>query len=579
MTILGSHRLKPITRMRPQYPLSLDTSPDKFILKCGCYCFTLLLLFICNSGALAQGLGPEWDQYLPPSPNATSLVTFSESPVSYTNGSIGVGIGIVSLNSHSVPLNVGLQYNSTGVRTQEESSQVGLSWNIQSGGVITRTVMGAQADETPSIGYLDIINRVSDSISYNHIRVEALMSEYDLQPDIFHINVMGLTGKFVLDDDTGEPILLSDRPWKITHDSSFDQWTLIDEGGTEYVFTEKEQTSSSAYEAIITTAWYLTEVTNRYGVRAYELSYNRYGAIDLPDSFVGQRIQITGGTCTSSNQCVSGETGENILSHSSAQQVLVDEITSNNRSLKFHYDSTRLDVVNGQRLERVDIRNLAEEILYSVDLYQSYFGPDNERMRLDSVVQYSSTERLPATKLSYNSSSLANKNSQSFDHWGYQTNNTSNGQFPPNEQDELAQMFTGPQCFGHPGRDPDERSLDGLLSRIDYPTGWFESFEYEPHLYSFIADTLNRISNRYIETIHTHRWGDDSGSFSDEPGGFISSDIPTALDSGNPLYLVVPYSQHIGSFSPQIYNSKIQSGSSPSSAKRAATNKYSIKIK
>ena len=40
----------------------------------------------------AQGLGPEWDQYLPPSPNATSLVTFTESPVSHILTDLSVSV-------------------------------------------------------------------------------------------------------------------------------------------------------------------------------------------------------------------------------------------------------------------------------------------------------------------------------------------------------------------------------------------------------------------------------------------------------------------------------------------------------
>ena len=209
----------------------------------------------------AQGLGPEWDQYLPPSPNATSLVTFTESPVSHTNGSVGVSIGVVNLNSYGVPMNVSMQYNSTGVRTREESSQVGLSWNIQSGGVITRTVMGAHPDESPTLGYLHAIDTFKDVPVQDRdsIEVLALMRGYDLQPDIFHINAMGLSGKFVLDDDTGDAILLSERPWKISHDANFNQWTIIDEGGTQYLFTEQETTFSSAYEQAHTTAWYLTK--------------------------------------------------------------------------------------------------------------------------------------------------------------------------------------------------------------------------------------------------------------------------------------------------------------------------------
>ncbi len=76
------------------------------------------------------------------------------------------------------------------------------------------------------------------------------------------------------------------------------------------------------------------------------------------------------------------------------------------------------------------------------------------------------------------------------------------------------------------------------------------------------------------EAIHTHRWGSDSGAFSDDPGiggKYLQGDIQTSLNSGNPLYLVVPRSNYIGLFNPAVYKS--------TSSKRAAINRNAIKIK
>lgn len=82
------------------------------------------------------------------------------------------------------------------------------------------------------------------------------------------------------------------------------------------------------------------------------------------------------------------------------------------------------------------------------------------------------------------------------------------------------------------------------------------------------------------ETIHTHRGGDNSGEFSDNPGGvdqFIGGDIQSALSTGNALYLVVPRSNTIGSFSPSKYNSVINN-TSHEKAVQQATNTNAIKI-
>lgn len=79
------------------------------------------------------------------------------------------------------------------------------------------------------------------------------------------------------------------------------------------------------------------------------------------------------------------------------------------------------------------------------------------------------------------------------------------------------------------------------------------------------------------ETIHTHRWGSNSGAFSDDPG-YIPGDVQTSLKTGNQLYLVVPYSNYIGSFNPSLYNKSMQKVGLHSSAKRFAINPRAIKI-
>ena len=80
------------------------------------------------------------------------------------------------------------------------------------------------------------------------------------------------------------------------------------------------------------------------------------------------------------------------------------------------------------------------------------------------------------------------------------------------------------------------------------------------------------------ETIHTHRWG-NTGNFSPDEGGFIGSDVSTAVKSGNTLYLVAPYSNYIGSFNPKTYIKHIQNGKTRERAQRYATNKNAIRIR
>jgi RHS repeat-associated protein len=79
------------------------------------------------------------------------------------------------------------------------------------------------------------------------------------------------------------------------------------------------------------------------------------------------------------------------------------------------------------------------------------------------------------------------------------------------------------------------------------------------------------------ETIHTHRWGNDSGDFSYDKG-YIPGDIQSAIKLNAILYLVVPHSNYIGSFSPHKYTQMINSGTNHEAAKNVSINKRALKI-
>ncbi|WP_418124398.1 hypothetical protein ACNFU2_07000 [Chryseobacterium sp. PTM-20240506] len=89
---------------------------------------------------------------LPPSPNATSIAKFVESPVSYYRGSANIGIPLISVDTGDIPLNVSIQYDTKGIRVGEVASSVGAGWSLSAGGLITRQVR--QRPDEYTRGYL-----------------------------------------------------------------------------------------------------------------------------------------------------------------------------------------------------------------------------------------------------------------------------------------------------------------------------------------------------------------------------------------------------------------------------------------
>ncbi|KRD11760.1 hypothetical protein ASE21_08680 [Flavobacterium sp. Root901] len=186
------------------------------------------------------------------SPNATELGKYGDIPVSFYTGETNISIPIYQINEGGIPLDINMQYNSSGVLVNSVPGWVGQNWSLNAGGIITRSVKGFRADEfditkgenlntvtenyaihfnwltgTGSQGYwpwaiqgyknasnvlnntiwdsasnLSTINSNSNYAATSGQNGESAKLLYpDLEPDIFTFNFMGHTGKFFLGQD------------------------------------------------------------------------------------------------------------------------------------------------------------------------------------------------------------------------------------------------------------------------------------------------------------------------------------------------------------------------------------------
>ena len=263
------------------------------------------------------------------SPNAASLGTYGDIPMDLYTGRANVAIPIFNITEGGVPLNIGLHYDTGGLRVNDISGWVGQNWTLEAGGAIIRVVKGQNFDEydpfidgnvnsgwTGGRGYYyshDMLNRndwtnigTIQSIVQNAGNTSNPKSPaYDLQPDIFIFNFMGYTGKFFLGED-GVWKVSSENNMKVLIDMSdnripmdfpatmnynqrrfpktITKITLIDDNGNKFIFGG---TNMNAVEysipdffdqlanPIIANAWYLTEVYNNMNQKVYTFTYTR----------------------------------------------------------------------------------------------------------------------------------------------------------------------------------------------------------------------------------------------------------------------------------------------------------------
>ena len=155
-----------------------------------------------------------------PTPNAASLGKYGQIPVSYYNGLVNISIPIYTIKLQDIEVPIVLQYHSGGNKTDEHPGWVGLGWNLQAGGSITRIVKGKKDEalqrdiilyykdlyQSSQYGFfyknslLNIDNWTAES-SLVTILNDAAHFHYDTEPDEFIFNFSGIGGSFFFTND------------------------------------------------------------------------------------------------------------------------------------------------------------------------------------------------------------------------------------------------------------------------------------------------------------------------------------------------------------------------------------------
>lgn len=117
-------------------------------------------------------------------------------------GTASVNVPIHDFAVDGVRANVALHYVAKGIKIDEQSSSIGLGWQLQAGGAITREVNGLE-DEVTLPAYFNVC---SNPPNYNFMSgaltptydVSTQGCEDDTEHDMFHVNLLGRTFSFAM---------------------------------------------------------------------------------------------------------------------------------------------------------------------------------------------------------------------------------------------------------------------------------------------------------------------------------------------------------------------------------------------
>ncbi len=263
------------------------------------------------------------------SPNAASLGTYGNLPVSFYTGTPIINIPLYEMDCFGHKLPLSLNYNATGVRPDQRAGWLGVGWSLNAGGVITREVKDRIDEDQSSIrtGYYyahDLLNTGAwNTLDYLREIAQGgsnkTKSSYkDTEPDEFSFHFPGYSGKFYLDHQ-GNWQVRCNKPVKVhfnntflevpfstkgtaleaagySYPSSFSGFTITTEEGIQYIFggdttaIDYSMDFFGQYNDIWTaTAWYLTTIRLQNGEKI-SLNYVRGDFIN--QMYIAQQFHL-----------------------------------------------------------------------------------------------------------------------------------------------------------------------------------------------------------------------------------------------------------------------------------------------
>ena len=344
----------------------------------------IIIVFITKS-LFAQNTPFESNMSLPkitlPSPHAFSFTKYGDIPIGLFTGTMSYSIPLFTMETGKLSLPVSLDYATNGIKVDDVSGRTGMGWNLKTGGLITRTILG-KPDESGALMPPSTFDSSSHTF-FNYMNFVGV-NNINTQPDEFTYNFMGLSGKFYF-DYSGNLKELTPSGFRFVTNSNRDYFHITTLDGTQYHFTATDETYNYSYftgSAGINgsdggrTAWYLTKIKNVYG-DSIELKYSLVSTDQIqylsgiiqtlrsaPNGFFQAPFMVSSNCGTAGTDrwtrpgyhraCTENLGANTDIRYTSMSVLKLSEIHSKQGLLKFYY-SGREDLPGEVKLDSIDL--------------------------------------------------------------------------------------------------------------------------------------------------------------------------------------------------------------------------------
>jgi hypothetical protein len=474
------------------------------------------LLFLISTSAFTFGQSQPYKIEIPPSPNSTAFMQYGDYPVVLNTGTVPISIPLFELNTGKIKVPISLSYHASGIKLGQVPSSVGLGWVLNAGGVISR-VMRGKPDELSQLGYFELASSMKLASEFSASSTDdklylynVLNGEYDPAPDKYNINVTGINAQFAYNKQL-EPVI---HPFsELIIDGglaeSEDFFKVTDADGTIYRFGKSllgvdTKEVSQVYvqgpdPSPYVSSWYLTEIIS---ADYADTVYFEYDSIDIYPYSVSRSQQCDhtyGYNGSLPNGSVpdyqyASEFGHNYILYSISRFDNIGNISAsvqtvtdarNIKRIKFRSGSIEFSnhayISGAMRVAEMRILNEESIEVKGYVFGYDYFDDAENRLKLVSVQEFVGQVALPPYEFSYNEEFVMPEyDSPNCDMWGY-FNGAINTDFIPTH------TVNGITYGSYNNRDVSASHMENYtLNKIQYPTGGYTAFEFEPHEISSI---------------------------------------------------------------------------------------------
>ncbi len=427
-----------------------------------------------------------------PSANAEQFLLATSGKNTLQSGQLSVNIPLFNLEGKGVNVPLSISFNPAGITHKSQASTIGLGWSLMAGGVITQSIRGfndqiySSSEDVEWQYNSDYLQRkYQDEMNNTGINVVDMalshISGVDGEPDDFNYSFLGYSGDIYYihdDDDDIAGILYPDKSFIL--EKTTEGFKITGSDGTEYFFEVKD------YRNLSNTNWFLSEIrTLKGGVVTFQYEADYYY-----DPY-NKTVSSYGVVKSNRIKRIDYDYGYVIFNAGSR----ADKSYSDNSTVAKKINSIELYNKNGTLIKGYEFNN------------NSYFCSGqwyDVKLKLEGIREYNQNgEHMPPYEFEY-------------EYFLPQYNNTTGFILPKNtwayNPYPLASVMRNlygdlnpfMQCNPDPstgnciptivGHITSVDNIDGTtvnnylsITKLKFPTGGSEEYEYEPHLYGFVG--------------------------------------------------------------------------------------------